>query len=125
MIDPFKQQLVVHNTNTSFHRYYKTDHIGRYNHWHLQLRGQKKKRKPLITGLCDVGRRNVHAGREGEAKSLLAYQLAVCSAAGNGTQVFNSIELDGKVIPAMNVVGGGNVLIVDEDSTSRGVKVKI
>jgi AAA domain len=80
---------------------------------------KERKRKPLITGLCDVGRRNVHAGREGEAKSLLAYQLAVCSAAGNGTQVFNSIELDGKVIPAMNVVGGGNVLIVDEDSTSR------
>jgi hypothetical protein len=86
----------------------------------------ERKRKPLINGLCDVGRRNLHAGREGDAKSFLGYHLAVCTAAGDGTQVFNSIEIDGKIIPSMNVVGGGNVLIVDEDSTTqRDVERKI
>jgi hypothetical protein len=85
----------------------------------MNNREETKKSKPLITGLCDVGRRNLHAGREGEAKSLLAYHLAVCVAAGDGTVVFNPIEVDGKVIPGMKVAGGSNVLIVDEDSTSQ------
>jgi len=76
-------------------------------------------RKPLITGFCDVGRRILDAGLEGVSKSLLACHLAVCVAEGDGAEVFNSIEVAGKIIPAMKVVGGGNVLMVDEDSTSQ------
>jgi len=76
-------------------------------------------KKPLITGFCDAGRRILDAGSEGASKSVLAYHLAACVAEGDGTEVFNSIEVEGKIIPAMKVVGGGNVLMVDEDSTSQ------
>ena len=76
-------------------------------------------RKPLITGFCDAGRRVLDAGSEGASKSVLAYHLADCVADGDGAEVFNSIEVEGKITPAMRAVGGGNVLMVDEDSPSQ------